>query len=102
MAFYTSNFLANRRTQWLRSIQSVQAQVGGTWHTGDIQRKDIEGDTIIIHAVFSSLHTVAATITRSRVLDVRGEIAAEQAENITKVAGQGAMIKLVLPIRETA
>ncbi len=102
MAFYSNNFLANRRAQWMRSIQSVQVQVGGTWHTGDIQKKAVEGDAIVIHAVFSSLHTVAATITRSRVLDVRGEVAAEQAENITKVAGQGAMIKLVLPVRETA
>ncbi|MDD3175792.1 MAG: hypothetical protein PHU51_04925 [Candidatus Nanoarchaeia archaeon] len=100
MAFYTTNFLANRRNQWMKSIQSIQVQVGSVWHTGDIQKKAVEGDSVVIHAVFSSLHTVAATITRSRVLDVRGEVAAEQAENITKVAGQGAMIRLVLPIRE--
>lgn len=100
MAFYTTNFLANRRNQWMKSIQSIQVQVGSAWHTGDIQKKAVEGDSVVIHAVFSSLHTVAATITRSRVLDVRGEVAAEQAENITKVAGQGAMIRLVLPIRE--
>jgi len=100
MPFYTSNFLANRRDQWMKSIQSIQVQVSGTWHTGDIQKKAVEGDSIVIHAVFSSLHTVAATITRSRVIDVRGEVAAEQPENIIKVAGQGAMIRLVLPIRE--
>jgi hypothetical protein len=100
MAFYNNTYLNNRRTQWMKSIHSVEVQVGGTWHTGDIQKKVVEGDAVVIHAIFSTLHTTAATITQSRVIDIRGEVAAEQAENITKAAGQGIMIKLVLPIRE--
>ncbi len=100
MAFYNDPFLNYRRQQWLRSIYSVQVRVGSTWHTGDLQKKAVEGDTIVIHAVFNTLNPTACTINRSRVIDVRGEVAAEQAENITKAAGQGTLLKLVLPIRE--
>jgi len=100
MSYYTEDFLSQRREQWLRAISQVQAQVDDTWYDGEIQTKEIDGTNIVIIAVFSSLDEVAGTISASRIIDNRGAVAAEQSENISKAVGQGAMIKIVLPIVE--
>lgn len=100
MAYFKSNFMNHRRNQWLRSIHAVEVQVDGAWHRGDINKKDIEGDTLVIMATFPSLDSVACRITASQIIDVRGEVAAYQQRVIQKVAGQGTMIKITVPIYE--
>lgn len=100
MAYFSDNFMEHRRKQWLRSIHAVEVQTGGSWHRGTINKKKIEGDTLTILATFPSLDSVACTIDASRLIDTRGEIAAYQQRTITKVEGQGTMIKLTIPIYE--
>lgn len=100
MAFYTDTFLNKRRQWWMKSIVKVQAFVGSSWYTGTIQKKALEGEKIVIHAVFDDLTALACTITSLRVIDIDGETAAQKSENITKAAGQGVLIKLELPIIE--
>lgn len=100
MAFYTANFLKKRREWWMRNIHKVQASVGSTWYDGVIQKKALEGEQIVIHAVFTDLTASAVTITGLRVIDVDGEVAAQRSESITKAAGQGVLIKFELPITE--
>ena len=100
MAYFIGNFLSHRRQQWLRSIHAVEVQTNGKWHRGDINKKEIEGDTLVITATFPTLDSVACTITASRLIDVRGEQAAYQQRTIQKNSGQGTMIKLSIPIYE--
>ena len=100
MAFYTANFLEKRRRWWMKNIVKVEAFVGSVWYTGTIQKKELEGDKIVIHAVFSELTATACTITSLRVIDLDGETAAQKSESIKKAAGQGVLIKLELPITE--
>lgn len=100
MAYFSDNFMSQRRQQWLRSIVAVEAQVGSTWHRGDISQKKIEGDTLVIMATFPTLDSEACTITASRIIDVRGEVAAYQQRTIEKNSGQGTMLKLTIPIYE--
>lgn len=100
MAFYTDTFMHKRRQWWLKSLVKVQAFVGSSWHTGTIQKKALEGEKIVIHAVFDDLTTSACTITGLRVIDIDGEVAAQKSESITKASGQGVLIKLELPITE--
>ena len=102
MAYFTDDFMSHRRNQWLRSIHAVEAQVAGTWHRGDINQKTIEGDTLVIMATFPTLDSMACTITASRIIDVRGEVAAYQQRVIEKNSGQGTMIKLTIPIYEVS
>lgn len=102
MAYFYDSFMGHRRKQWLRSIHAVEAQVGGTWHRGDINQKKIEGDTLVIMATFPTLDSVACTISASRIIDVRGEVAAYQQRTIKKVSGQGTMVKLTIPIYEVS
>lgn len=100
MSFYTDNFLEKRRIWWLKNLVKVEVLVGSTWYTGALQKKAIEGENIIIHAVFEELTASACTITSLRVIDIDGEVAAQKSESITTAAGQGVLIKLVLPITE--
>jgi len=100
MAYYTKTFLEKRRRWWMKNIAKVEAQVGNTWYTGAIQKKALDGEKIVIHAVFADLTATACTITQLRVIDIDGEVAAQKSEKITKAAGQGVLIKLELPITE--
>ena len=100
MAYFSDTFVSHRRQQWLRSIYAVEVQVDGTWHRGEINRKQIEGDAVVITATFPPLDARACTITASRIIDVRGEIAATQQRTIQKNKGQGTMLKLTIPIYE--
>ncbi len=102
MAYFYDSFMDHRRKQWLSSIHAVEAQVGETWHRGDINQKKIEGDTLVIMASFPMLDSVACTISASRIIDVRGEVAAYQQRTIKKVSGQGTMVKLTIPIYEVS
>ena len=100
MAYFSDTFMSHRRNQWLRSLGAVEAQVGGTWHRGEINQKKIEDDTLVILATFPSLDALACTITASRLIDVRGEQAAYQQRTIKKNSGQGTMIKITIPVYE--
>lgn len=100
MSFYTKNFLQKRRNWWMKNIVKVEVLVGSTWHTGDVQKKEIEGDVIVMHVVFASLTASACTITCLRVIDIDGEVAAQIYENITTAASQGVLLKIELPIIE--
>ena len=100
MAFYTENFLSKRRQWWMKNIHQVQAFVGSTWYTGEIQKKELQGDTIVLHVVFSELTALSCTITSIRVIDIDGETAAQKSDRIIKAAGQGILLKLELPIKQ--
>lgn len=101
MAYFTEDFLNERRKQWLRSIAYVECQANGAWHRGKIEKREISGDAIVINATFPDLDEVAATITASRIIDVRGKQAAYKQKNVKKAAGQGTMIQMRIPIYET-
>ena len=87
MAYFGEAYMGRRRQQWLRSLAYVEAQTNGTWHRGTINQKKIEGENVVVMATFPTL-------------DTYGEQAAYQQRTINKVAGQGTMIKITIPIYE--
>lgn len=100
MGYLYESFIQRRREQWLRSIHAVEVQVGVLWYRGEITQKKIEDDTLIIMATFPSLDSLAGTISASRLIDVRGEVAAYQQRAINKHSGQGTLVKITIPIYE--
>ena len=102
MAYFNDTFMNNRRQEWLRSIHAIEAQVDDTWYRGEINQKKIEGDTLVIMATFPALDSEALTITASRLIDLSGEVAAYQQRTISKLSGQGTMIKVTIPIYEVS
>ena len=55
---------------------------------------------VVVMATFPTLDSIACTINASRLIDTYGEQAAYQQRTINKVAGQGTMIKITIPIYE--
>jgi len=100
MAYFNDTFMNHRRKQWLRSIHSVEVQIGGAWYNGDINQKKIDGDTLVILATFPELDDTACTISAMRIIDIRGEVAVYQQRTIQKNEGQGTMVKITVPIYE--
>lgn len=100
MAYFSSAFMAQRRKQWLRSIHHVEVQIGGAWYEAVTNEKKVDGDTLVLMVTLPQFDDRACTITASRVIDIRGEQAAYQQRTITKVAGQGTMVKITVPIYE--
>ena len=102
MSYFYNSFMQHRRSQWLRSIHAVEAQVEGEWHRGEINDKTVEGDTLALTVTFPTLDSMTCTITASRIIDIRGEVAAYQQRKINKASGQGTMIKITIPLREVS
>lgn len=100
MAFWNNAFVQKRRTEWMKAIHAVQVRVGSSWHDGDIQKREIQGDKVVLHVVFGDIGTGTITITSVRVIDVDGIVAAERPENIQKSGSQGVIFKFEFPIRE--
>ena len=100
MGYFNENYMNHRREQWLRSIHAVEVLAGQTWYRGVINQKKIEGDTLVIMATFPELDSVTCTIGASRIIDIRGEQAAYQQRTINKIAGEGCMLKVTVPIYE--
>lgn len=101
MAYFTDDFLNERRKQWLRSIAYVECQANGAWHRGKIEKRTVSGNEIVINATFPDLDETAATITASRIIDVRGIQVAYRQKNVKKAAGQGTFIQMKIPLYET-
>ncbi len=102
MGYFNDSYMHSRRQQWLRTIHAVEAQVGSEWHRGEINQKSIEGENLVLTVTFPVLDSKACTITASRIIDTRGEVAAYQQRAVKKASGQGTMIKITIPIREIA
>lgn len=101
MAYFSDTFMSHRRNQWLRSIHAVEVMTDwNKWYRGEINQKYIEDDTLVIMATFPELDGFTAEIIASRVIDVRGEVAAYQQRSIGKSSGQGTMLKITIPIYE--
>lgn len=98
MAFWTNEFLAKRRAEWLRRIDKIQYYASGTWREAQITSKTIEGDTLKI--VTQTTDSLALTITKVRLLDTDGAVAGERSENITKLASQGVITLWEFPLYE--
>lgn len=100
MPYFNTTFMNQRRAQWLRSLHAAEVQVGSSWYRGEINHKRIEGDTLLVRATFGVLDGQECTITASRLIDVRGEVAAQQSRTIKKAKGQGSMIDIKIPLYE--
>lgn len=100
MAYFTEKFVNRKRKKWIDSIKAVEAQSDGKWYRGDISKKEVIGNSLVIEATFPVLDAMACTITATQLIDVYGEQAAYQQKIINKNSGQGIMVKITIPIYE--
>ena len=100
MGFFSIDFLAKRRTQWMESIRTFQYQVGGSWYDATINSKAIEGNTIKFLVAIPNTTGSANTITGVRILDGGGAIAGSQSLSIQRSASQSVLMQFQFPIQE--
>lgn len=84
MAFFTDNFLNNRRTELLRAVTRFQYQLNkSTWVDGEINSKEIAGTAVVVH-VNAPSSDAKDTITGVRVYDNNGVLAGSQSVSLSR------------------
>ena len=101
MAFFTANFLNNRRKELLLSVEKFQYQINNSsWYTGEINDKQIEGNAVAVYVNAPALGA-ANTITRVRVYDNNGALAGEQQISLTRQDINSALLRFEFPLIES-
>lgn len=98
--FWKDSFLQKRRISWLNNIAYAEYVMNGKTYRGDIQKKQVVGDTIEVFVIVDHSVSGTNTITRIRLYDVDGEMAGERTESIIKSSTQGVLIKFQFPLKE--
>lgn len=93
---WTDTFLEKRRKDWLNKIGKAQYYANGSWRTGVITLKEVQGTNCVIR--FATADESELTITQIRLLDTGGDVAFTESRTITKSASQGALIQISVPI----
>ena len=100
MAFFTENFLNERRGDLLRSVCRFQYQLnGGEWKDGNINRKEIKGTDVVAFVNVPSSGQ-ADTITGVRVFDNNGALAGQQAIKLQRSSLNTALLRFTFPLIE--
>ncbi len=100
MGFFSNDFLADRRKQWMDSIVKFQYQVGGTWYDAVINKKLVEGTKVKFTVHIPNVPASAHTITGLRITDVKGAIAGSQSISLERTSTQGVLATFEFPIQE--
>lgn len=100
MAYFGEAYMGRRRRSGsaLSPMSRLRQTAHGTAERST--RKRSKAKTWLVMATFPTLDSIACTINASRLIDTYGEQAAYQQRTINKVAGQGTMIKITIPIYE--
>ena len=73
MAFWTQEFMAKRRENWLNSLVKFEYQADGSWHEATINSKKINGTQLELVVSLPRTSAGTQTITAIRVIDVSGK-----------------------------
>lgn len=100
MAFFTNEFLTDRRDEWLKSIVGVGIKANGKWYDGKIEKKMIENGSVIIDATFPDIEDMDVTVQATRLIDRKGKQCAYQEKNFQKTHQQNLWVRTSIPIQE--
>ena len=100
MSFWSTEFMNDRRKQWLAALVKFQFRVGSTWHDAVINTKRIVGNRVEIIVSFPRTSSGSQTITAVRIIDVTGKQCGFQETEVVRASSQGVLTKFELPIYE--
>ena len=100
MSFWSTDFMNDRRKQWLNALVKFQYLVNGTWYDATINTKRVIGNKVEIIVSFPRTSSGSQTIKAVRIIDVTGQQAGYQAPEIVRAANQGVLTKFEFPIYE--
>ena len=100
MAFFTENFLNNRRAELLRAVTRFQYQLNkSTWIDGEINSKEIAGTAVVV-CVNAPSSGAKDTITGVRVYDNNGELAGSQSVSLSRDSINAGLLRFTFPLIE--
>lgn len=99
MAFFTSDFLADRRAELLRSLSRFQYRISGVWKDGEINSKEIQNTDVVIFVNVPSSGK-ADVITGVRVYDNNDALAGQQDISLTRTSLNSALLRFTFPLVE--
>lgn len=100
MAFWTQEFMAKRRENWLNSLVKFEYQADGSWHEATINSKKINGTQLELVVSLPRTSAGTQTITAIRVIDVSGKQCGYSTTSVKRAVNQGVLAKFELPIYE--
>jgi hypothetical protein len=100
MSFWSTDFMNDRRKQWLNALVKFQYLVNDTWYDTTINTKRVTGNKVEIIVSFPRTSSGSQTIKAVRIIDVTGKQAGYQATEIVRAANQGVLTKFEFPIYE--
>ena len=100
MAFWKETVLNARRAELLRSVTRFQYQRnGGTWYDGEINSKEVIGDSVVVFMNVPSFGT-ADTITGVRVYDNNNALAGSQSISLARDSLNTGLLRFTFPLIE--
>lgn len=100
MAFFTENFLNNRRAELLRAVSRFQYQLNkSAWLDGEINSKEVNGTAVVVY-VNAPSSGVKDTITGVRVYDNNGELAGSQSVSLSRDSINAGLLRFTFPLIE--
>ena len=100
MAFFTDNFLNNRRAELLRAVTRFQYQLDkSTWVDGEINSKEIAGTAVVVY-VNAPSYGAKDTITGVRVYDNNGVLAGSQSVSLSRDSINAGLLRFTFPLIE--
>lgn len=100
MSFWSTDFMNDRRKQFLNALVKFQYKVDGVWYDATINDKRIEGLAVVIVVAFPRTSSGKQTITAVRIIDVTGKQCGYQETKVVRAANQGVLAKFEFPIYE--
>ena len=100
MSFWSTDFMNDRRKQWLNALVKFQYLVNDTWYDATINTKRVTGNKVEIIVSFPRTSSGSQTIKAVRIIDVTGKQAGYQATEIVRAANQGVLTKFEFTIYE--
>lgn len=100
MSFWSTDFMNDRRKQFLNALVKFQYKVDGVWHDATINSKRIKGLAVVIVVAFPRTSSGKQTITAVRIIDVTGKQCGYQDTKVVRAANQGVLAKFEFPIYE--
>lgn len=100
MAFWTQEFMAKRRENWLNSLVKFEYQADGSWHEATINSKKINGTQLELVISLPRTSAGTQTITAIRVIDVSGKQCGYSTTSVKRAVNQDVLAKFEFPIYE--
>lgn len=100
MSFWSTEFMNDRRRQWLAALDKFQFRVASTWYDATVNTKRIIGNRLEVIVSFPKTSSGSQTITAVRIIDVTGKQCGYQETKVVRASNQGVLTKFEFPIYE--